>query len=268
MAKGIAYTKHLDLTQTKGVYERPVENWDFIYEVSTTKNPQYDIGDRVVLPDGREFRYAKSSGECKPGQGCKFTYSGYTAYTALGVSTAIGATEITIAAATHAALTQDELRGGYVVIYNDATSTGIFRGIVGNDVADANAAFVVYLDGKLAAACVAGTAATETFQNPYAALVTSNGAHPVSFAGVPAAYVSATGKYFFVQTKGPCWLAPQTSSVGAAGGIGCMFRHDGSLEAVVTALTATVPAGDNTQYAGFVLEGSQATNGPLFMLQG
>ena len=265
MSKNVLKTTYI--TDSGNVFKKDAGAWDFVYEVSTVKSERWNIGDEVVVPGGREFVYAKSSAECKTGQACEFTALGYTAYTALGVSAAKGARSITIAAATHAALTKDELQGGYVVIYNDAESTGMFRGIVGNAAAAANAAFVIYLDAPLSAALVAATAATETYQNPYAALRTGT-EYSYSKAGVPAAYVSGANEYFWVQKKGPCWLSPQTSNVGENGGRGCFFRHDGSLEGAEVALAVTVPAADTSQYAGFCLEGSQAGNGPLFMLNG
>jgi len=64
-----------------------------------------------------------------------------------------------------------------------------------------------------------------------------------------------------------CWVSPQPT-VNNNEGVGCMWRQDGSLEAVATALTATVPNGDSTQYAGHRVAGSEDGNGPLFNLNG
>lgn len=240
--------------------------WDFIYRTSTVRDPQWNVGDRVTLPDGREYRYGKSTAALSPDQGCEFAGTGYTAYTAMAVSATSGDTEITIAAATHAALTEDELAGGYVTIFNDANGHEQFRGIVGNQAVASGAAFTIYLDAPISANLVAGTAATETWENPYAALALGSNA-ALSKAGIPAVYVSASDMYFWVQTKGPVWIPPQTSNVGENGGRGCFWRHDATLEGAEVALGGlTVPAGDTSQYAGFVLGGAQADNGPLFML--
>jgi len=265
MARGKARVNYLGRAGLVAAADAP--DWSFIYETSTVKHPHYAIGDRIVLPDGREFRHAKSSNACSPNQGCEFTGTGYTSYTALGVAAAKGDKEMTIAAATHTALTADDLRGGYVTIFNDGDGYEEFRGIIGNDAAAANAAFKIYLDGPLSAALVAATAATETYENPYASL--ANGTNAArSIAGMPATYVSAADMYFWVQVKGPCWVPPQTSNVGENGGRGCFWRHDGSLEGAEVALGAlTVPAGDSSQYAGYCLAGEQANIGPLFNLQ-
>ena len=241
-------------------------SWDFIYRTSTVKDSKWNIGDRVILPDGREYRYGFSTAALSPDKGCEFAGTGYTGYTALAVAATKGDTELTIAAATHATLTEDYLTGGFVTIYGDADGHEQFRGIVGNQAVAADLAFKIYLDGPISANLVAGTAATETWENPYALLALGSNAG-LSKAGIPAVYVSAASMYFWVQTKGPVWVPPQTSNVGENGGRGCFWRHDATLEGAEIALGGlTVPAGDTSQYAGFVLGGAQADNGPLFML--
>ncbi len=123
------------------------------------------------------------------------------------------------------------------------------------------------LDAAITNAIVSGTEAVEVYRNPYAALdIKTSGAQPV--AGLPAAYVSATAQYFWVQTKGISWIAPQSGVGGSNGQIGCFWRHDGSLDKADTALATTVPAASSSQYAGNVVIGSQSGNGPLFDLKG
>lgn len=266
--RGIGYTKHLDDTLKRNIYDDDIPNWNFIYETSLTKRTDFNVGDKVVLPDGREYRYAKSSAACISGQGCEFTYTGLTAYTTFGVAAAVGDDEVTIAAVAHAALTKDELRGGYICIYvGDTTNNVMFRGIVGNDAAGSGAAIKIYLDGALDQAVVASTSASEVFRNPYNALRTgTSGDRPK--AGVPAIKVSAALTYFFVQIKGLIWVAPQ-ANLGNAGGLTGGFWHDvGNVSDGKTALTATIPNAKSCQYAGHVVSGSVSGNGPLFMLQG
>jgi len=263
MSEGMAKVTYLG--NDKIVYNTQ-PNIDFLYEVSTVKNPAYSIGDRVMLQDGREFRYAKSVGACHAAHGCEFTYTGYTSYTAFATNHAVGVHEITIPAATHAALTADELRGGYVIIFDgsDDSNTTV-RGIVGNDAAAANAAFNIRIDAAITNAIVSGTEACEVYRNPFAALQDGSlNSYPK--AGIPAAYVSASGRYFWVQTKGVTWVAPQSGVGDAQGQKGAFWRHDGSLDKADTALATTVPAGSSSQYAGFTLAGSQSGNGPLFNL--
>ena len=250
-------------------------SWDFIYRTSTVKDPKWNIGDRCVLPDGREFRYARSIGACISGQGCEFTYTG--AFSGYPIATvAVDGKTITLSDSgtptvlTHAAAyAKDVFAGGYVVMHDVAAgnSDAQFRGIVGNAYSAINGVVTLYLDGPLHKAVLTNTF-TEVFENPYAALRTGTSA-ALAKAGVPAVEVSATLMYFWVQKAGPCFVAPQTSDVGAHGGMGCMWRYDGSVEAVEIALGITsVPAADSTQYAGHTLLGSMSGNGPLFMLKG
>lgn len=243
-------------------------DYDYLYRVSTVRDSQHWPGDVVELAD-RKCIYAKSAGNTAmfAAHGCAFTYTGLTAYTAFATSYAVGVQTIQAPAATHAALDKDELRNGYIIIFDGAsdyyTTT---RQIVGNAESAENAAITLYLDASITYAITASTSACEIYRNPYTGLdVASNAA--IAKAGKPMDYVPASESYFWVQKEGVCWIAPQSTVVGNEG-TAVMWRHDGSLEAVATALTATVPATDSTQYAGYLLQGTYAGNGPLLMLAG
>lgn len=266
MAKGKAKVNYVD--QTGDVTHSSAPTWDFLYATSTVKDPEWNIGDHVHLPDGREFVYAKSGSAVIASEACYFAAAGYTAYTALVVAAAIGDKSVTVPAATHAALTEDELRGGYINIFTGGSDNQDqqFRGIIGNDAAAANALFKVYLDASLTSALTAGIG-IETFQNPYANLTHTAGSPSLAKAGVPAVYVSAASKYFWVQKRGPIFCNPQADVIDNEG-LGCMWRADGSLDSMATALGVTIPTVSGTQYAGHIIEGSYSGNGPLFMLQG
>lgn len=245
--------------------------WDFIYVTSTAKDPFYNVGDFVQLPDGRQFRYGKSGSAVITSEACYFTDIGYTAYTAFAVAAAVGDRSVTVPAATHAALTLDELRGGYINIFTGAVGDNgdnQFRGIVGNDAADANALFKVYLDAPLTSAIVASTSACETFQNPYMNLTHSTGGPMYAKVGVPAVYVSAASMYFWVQIRGPVFVNPQDGVIGVQESKGAYWRDDGAIDGANTAIGVTIGAYDSSQYAGFAMIGSASGNGPLLMLQG
>ena len=193
-----------------------------------------------------------------------FDQTGAIPYTAVGASYAVGVSKISLSASTHSAITKDELRGGYVVIWTGAKHDQ-FRGVIGNDASAENAAITLYLDGNLSTAITTSHYA-EVYENPYASVKTASNA-ALGKGGVPAIYIAATDTYFWVQTLGPRFVAPQ-SNMNDNGGVGAYFRHDGSLESVEVALGAlTVPADDTSQYAGFRIIGSQSGNGPLFMLK-
>jgi hypothetical protein len=273
MAKGKAKVNYLGRSGV--VMPQTTPSWDYIYETSTVKHPKYEIGDRVVLPDGREFHYAKSSAACISGQGCEFTATGIIGAGYPAATVAKGGKAVTLANSgsttvlTHAAAyAKDEFRGAYVVFYDVAAGNADtqFRGVIGNDASAINAVVTVYLDGQLHKAVISNTF-TEVFDNPYAALQTS-AVDTLPVAGVPAVEVSAANMYFWVQKAGPCWVAPQGTVIGNQGK-GCFWRHDGSLQDFETVCAGlTVPAGDTSQYAGHLIEADYAGTGPLFMLQG
>lgn len=237
-------------------------DWGFIYRASTVKDDAYNVGDIVALPDGREFVYSKSSASCISGQGAEFTKTGYTSYTAFTTAAAVGATEITAPAATHDALTEDALAGGYAIIFDGSGNNVQFRGIVGNAAAAANAAFKLQLDGPLTEA-ITTSSALETYESPYIGLRTGTSAN-LPKAGVPAVKITAANVYFWCQTKGLCWVAPQSTVV--TNETGCMWRHDGSLQDVEVAIGGTTDANCGTQYAGHRVQGDYSGNGPLFYL--
>lgn len=262
------YKMHLDETLKRGIYGGQVPDLSFLGDVGTTKSTVFNPGDTVELPDGRAFRYAKSAGSnvIKPQLGCNFTETGLIEYTSVTTAKARGSREITIPAATHAALTKDQLQGGYIIIFDNTYDADITYCIAGNDASDADVAFDVQLDMALVLPLTTSDA-VEVYSNPWASLDQGNTV-VLPRAGASVSYVSAAENYFWVQTKGIKHCSPQ-SGVGADnGGIEAFWRHDGSIQKGETALTATVPTADTNQPAGIVIAGSQAGNGPLINLLG
>jgi len=255
-----AETNSLDMFVNGTIVEKFAGTHPDIYSTSTTQ--LYPIGTRLGLPDGRVFRYALSSGACYAGQGADFVYQEAVAYTTIGTTTAAGALTIDVTAATHDALDKDELVGGYIIIYGASNADVQFRGILGNDASESAAAITgVNLDGPLVAAVTGASTGCEVFYNPYASIALSTGV-ALSKAGIPACEVAASGSYFWLQTWGPCWVAPQQTGFQAeANQRQAIWRHDGSIQA-----SEHGDAYDTTQNAGFLItEGFTA--GPLFMLQ-
>lgn len=262
------YKKHMDETLRREIYLGKVEDRTFLTEVSTTKSTKFDPGDTVVLPDGREFRYAKSAGSnvIKPQLGCNFTETGLISYTSVTTAQDKGSKTLTVPAATHAAQTKNQLSGGYIIIFDNTYDADITYEILGNDACDADVAFDITIDMGLALPLTTSDA-VEIYSNPWASLDQGDTVI-LPRAGASVSYVSAAANYFWVQTKGIKHCSPQ-SGVGADnGGIVGYWRHDGSVQKGETSLTATVPTADTIQPAGIVIAGSQAGNGPLINLLG
>jgi len=249
-------------------HNTPVADWSFIYETSTVQAPGRSLGDRVVLPDGRVFRYAKSAGAINCDLGCKFMDDEFQSYQTIDASSnvAVGSTSITVNGGTHATVSKDDLRGGYVIIYHTGGGGYTqFRGIIGNGAAIANADFTVYLDAPTDTLIVGGTTGVEVFNNPYASIDDGAG-QGYSFAGKAAKQVTAASQYFWVQTWGPCWIAPNITDGTWATNYhrGCFWRNDGSIQVAVA--IGSLDADNTTQYAGFLINEGYST-GPLLMLQ-
>jgi len=209
--KGKNKTIYLGNSQVIGHTEAP--DWSFLYEAaSSIINPNFHVGDRVVLPDGRVFRYAKAAGACYTYQLCMFNNQITVSYTSLLQAQAVGDKSIHIDAGAAAAVAEDELRGGYVVIYGSDNSDVQQRGIVGNTLADSDGHTTIYLDAALVTAVTTSMAA-EVIKSPYSGVLTVGSTNYASAAGLPAVEADASGEYLWIQTWGPCAISPGESAV-------------------------------------------------------
>lgn len=252
--------KSLYVTGVGDVLPNDIPSWDYIYEVSTIRNPKFLVGDRVVLPDGRVFRYGKAGAAVATTDlAVSFASAVKIGIETFAAASVIGTHEVTIS---EASITADQLRGGYLIIYKAGASTHCVRGILGNTASAATTNNVVItLDASLPYA-ITTSDNFEALLSPYADLRQTNYGGSASFAGMPAKE-AAVSAYFWVQTWGPCWCAPQ-SGVGATALVRAVyFRHDGSLD-----VRGNVGTGVTDQRAGFVLDRSDPGQGPpLIMLQ-
>ena len=264
----------VDYFHSKGVDMGDVGSYDFLYSVSTVLSAGHLVGDRVVLPDGRVYRYGKSgSAGLNGGFGAAFwrqnTFDGGT----FG-SAAIGdkSVQITLDAGVitkfGSDITLNGLRGGY--FSQPDTGTPTFRGIIGNTAGGDTDVITLYLDAPLTRALVASSFC-EVLANPYEDLrgtggtgAGESGTDYISFAGIPATTVAATATHFWVQTWGPCWMTPNQPVADAATRRDVFFRQDG---AIISGGDITVENG--YQRAGFVIDrtGSGTDNPPWIMLQ-
>ena len=222
MAKGKWKSVLLGIQGLVGHRQAPA--WDFLYARSSTKDPKWEIGDRVVTPDGRVFRYGLAVNSIEPGRGVKF--SGNIASDGIdgNVNRAqvVGDRELRWAGET---FTVDELRGGYVIVFGGGNSYQQF-GIVGNT-ACSSSELTVYLDRAISVA-VGSTQFVNVLPNPYRYLKEEYNYY-MSHAGIGMAYPTA-GQYFWVQTWGPCWINNGPYGQGAeTSERDVIFNADGSL---------------------------------------
>ena len=240
---------------------------------NVTTEQYFALGARYQPKTGsmdRVYRYAKSGAACRAGRGAAQwnTMANGVDWTLLSDTQAIGDEEITFAAATHPAFLKNELFGAPILISDSDDGLGILDGnpqnkvVVENDASLENAALTVRLDTPLIRATKATTYAF-LLPNPYSKLRLGSEACNFATMGIPAAYVDAADKYFWVQTWGPAWVSFQ-GDLGTKSLIQqeAVWRWDGS---VCLRSNASPSTHIYAQTAGFVIDkGDSAT---FIMLQ-
>jgi hypothetical protein len=261
MSKGIAKTTNL--TTSGLVAHNTAPNWDFLYEASTVKNPNYNLGDRVVTPDGRVFRYGKCGYSLTDMKGACYNYQPLiTEKDAIGVAADIGDKVIELTfddsdgVSGDGVIAEDELRGGYISFYRDTVRQQ--RGIIGNT-ARANGDTgntKVYLDAALTTA-VNEDDYVEVLANPYGDLRGGAGGEQFgiwcSVMGMPNVKAT-TGQYFWIQTWGPFRVSPTGAELGVNQGERMfVFGSNGCVYSDRAYVDGGAPANHSYQNAGPIL---------------
>ena len=229
---------------------------------------KYPLGTLLRL-SGRTFAYAKASGTQNPDVGSHIAAGQQVSFTTIAASADAGVLTLTLdVAATDGSagdgvIAADALVGGYILVFPHSSNTFI-RQIVGNTaVASGGGEMTVTLDSPTPAAVVVDVTHCECMASPYLNVVSGN--YPkAAIVGVPT-YPATTGKFFWLQTWGPCWVSPQAEVGEADHDLNVVFRHDGSIDEYDYSDTYVT----KQQHAGFVLTHAPAgTQGaPFIMLQ-
>jgi len=235
-----------------------------IYVAETTQ--RFMLGAKVMTWDGRLFKYALAKGTLNADLLAKSYATQNLAFATVGAGDgrAAGDTDIKVpfgaadGYANSGLVVEDELAGGYVVIFSDTVVT-MNRGIVGNTGIASAGDVVIYLDAPLNAAVAPATSFVEAMGSPYYD-VRNDSDGSKTCVGLPVVEAT-TGQYCFLQTYGPTWVAPQ-SGVGATTLIRAVYaRHDGSLD-----IRSGVGTNVTDQRVGYVLQNAQAgTQGAPFV---
>jgi hypothetical protein len=232
-------------------------SYDFLKDTYVALPAGRNVGDRVELPSGKVFRLAKA-GAAIATTDLAVSFAAATKITAEAFA-AVSLINTNTVFINEAGITADQLRGGEIIIYRNGYSTHFNCGILGNTASDGSNNVTVYLDMSLPYALTT----SDTFElmlNPWSDLRQTNFGGRASFAGMPVVTV-ASGSYFWVQTYGPVWCAPQ-SGVGASAYVRSVyFRHDGSLD-----IRANIGTYVTDQLAGFVIEYDASAQGPPLVM--
>lgn len=275
MSKSIARVDYLGSAGL--VQSTSVGAWDFLYRANTVKDPKWNIGDRVVLPDGRVFRYGKCGASAEFGvtsmkRGVQNHAMLVTELATICAAAAVGDGSVTLTFNGDfwdVALTSDSLCGGYISIYNSSTVRDQ-RGIVGNTAVDATGGeCTIYLDAPISTAFISAVNC-EVLSNPYSDLQQGVGGAWAAVMGMPCS-LAAAGEYFWIQTWGPIRISPAGTELGVnASERTFVFAGNASLRS----FDANDALDFSEQIAGFIIErtgngggGVAGSAAPFIMLQ-
>jgi hypothetical protein len=239
-------------------------DWGFLYATSSIQDPDWDIGDRVVLPDGRVYRYGKAAGALNPKFGAKNSVT-FLDSDNTSAAAEIGDTEITIdlnGTSEHADYfgTKDGMVGGY--FSQPDTAHAQFRQIVGHPAGVSGDTIKVKLDAPLTKAIVTNSFC-EFMPNPYKFL-NQDDSFLSSVMGMPNEII-ASGSFGWIQTWGPKWCNPQLAGIGSGSNDRLVvFNSTGSVTQALNGTTETF------QVAGYIIDKTASgnwTNPPFVMLQ-
>lgn len=201
-----------------------------IRDVDATQ--KYPVGTKL-LDSERVFYYAKASavGVTNTDFGVKNGLRQHVAYTTVAVAAAAGDTTLVIDVDTDdynsGVIAANEMAGGFVVVFNHDSDAFVCR-ILENTATAGAEEMTLTLHDELPVALVVDVDHAECMAHPFFGCETNTDAEePVM--GVAHAKVTAS-YWFWLQTWGPVWLAPQ-GQVGDAGhDHQVVFRHDGSID--------------------------------------
>jgi hypothetical protein len=163
-------------------------------------------------------------------------------------------------------LSENELAGGFIVVGNgSAQHPQMFQIVSHPALTSTGGALTVKLDNPLNTAVTAATTTIELMESPFYCLLADNsGGDYVTYLGCAGA-VAASGEYFWLQTKGPCWVTSDGNTCDSVGDRTLVWVGNGSVK---SSNDITVESG--IQIAGVALDmsGSSASNAPFVYLQG
>ena len=221
-----------------------------LYAVETTQRFVY--GTRLLAWDGRVFKYAYANGAVVPYHGCRASEAAALSYTVNPIKGFIGDTSIT---ATVTSRSEDDLAGGYFVLYHSTIDNTTQYGIVGNDVTSGSTTRL-HLDGRIPYASTTSFY-HEIYENPYREVLEANDSYS-AWVGVPM--MNASSQNVWIQSWGPCLISgSETIDSPAADSRMLVWVSNAGLQKVATK--------ESAQTAGYILnQGSSSIAGPMIML--
>jgi len=172
------------------------------------------VGTRMILPDGRVFRYAFSNGAVGAGKGVQSSIALANQDTDLvPAAAAVGAKSVTLTFGTspNTDVTADQYANGYLFVNDEAGEGHVYRikGTGAHIAADVSASPAVVInlqDGDTIATALTTSSEVGLVANPYQdVIITPGAAQTARCVGYAAAEV-ADNTYFWAQTWGEAAL--------------------------------------------------------------
>jgi len=235
------------------------------WEKTETSSQKHVLGSRMVLPDGRVYRYVETAGTDIAGGAVVQAAAGTAAHDQDLVVVAVSAGSTTVTINTSGTYTKDQYKDGYMHI-NSGTGAGEIYRIKSNTAVSSATGMVLTLDEEdgLATALTAGAGNCEVglSTNPYKDVIISP--TTVSNVAVGVAPTLLTADYYgWIQTWGPAAVL-----ANAAGVIGQHVRVGGASTAGGTEDMDFDGTNENEQLIGVqMLIASAAADYALVFLQ-
>lgn len=200
-------------------------------EMKDSSTPLHELGAKVVMPDGRVFRYVKAGATALvPGklQQAPAEATNHQNLTP-SANVAIGATSFTVTLGATAA-TANQYAGGWAII-TTSTGAGYQYMIDSHPAADASATLLITLAEKVQVAFVAASSKVDLVANPYNGVIV-NPTTATSCALGAAVYPITATYYGWIQVGGTTALLNDSAGGITVGTNVCASNAvDGSIEA-------------------------------------
>ena len=239
-----------------------------VFNSYATERAGVMIGSKLILPDGRNFRYTHAGGVSLVVGSLNQAVVHLADFSGEAVASAsAGDRRLTGVGATTTSLAIDDLKHGYV--YTDNTTALPMMQIKSNNAlvhnAASDAAQFIELYTPIPAALVGGTSTICYFRNPWEDIIVTPGTTDPTAPIVGICKIALTTLYWgWVQSAGPC-TALYDESVEGIDSIGDPVAPDGTVSGAIAGVVTDED--DTVQIIGFALglEEADGEQTPIFL---
>lgn len=224
---------------------------------------QHELGTRLILPDGREFRYAKAGGSALVGGTVQQSAVPGANFDELAVAAAAAVGSQTVTVTTGAtAVTENQFAGGYLNVEDDAGEGRLYK-IKSHPAAGTTASLVITLeDNQPIQEALTTNSTVGLTSSPFDGVIIQPSPCTAIALGVAVTDVTAS-QWGWLQTKGPASVLTNGTIV-IAQQVMCSDAVDGAVEDLT--LTEGAPNTIDDLIVGRVMEVAADTEHSLVWL--